>query len=167
MLLTKLTKGHCSLDNCFYREFSHGICLLGAKRHHRDAKLVLNPGHNFIIDEFDHLYYMSITREDRMVEFIKERAGKNGLPAILDGYGKASCAHSFRFSVQMLDKSPRKNWRGINGIDKNHIEPLLLSKKSKVKGRPKDPLMTMLAVEKFNESIHCKMCADEKCIAKK
>lgn len=67
--------------------FSYGICLLGVKRSEEHTRIVLNPGHGFKIEPYDHLYYMAMSSEDILASFKKKKPEKNGLPPGLTGYG--------------------------------------------------------------------------------
>jgi hypothetical protein len=50
---------------------------------------MLNPGHSFIIQAEDNLYYMALSREDSLSRFLKKRIGTKMLPkkSIVSGYG--------------------------------------------------------------------------------
>lgn len=57
-----------------YEKFRYGVCLIGVKRDHPNATILLNPGSEHIMKGSDFCYYMSITQEEQSV-FIE--AGKN------------------------------------------------------------------------------------------
>lgn len=50
----------------------YGICLVGIKRsNQKNSKIRLNPGHSHIILASDRLYYIALTNEESLTDFLK------------------------------------------------------------------------------------------------
>uniref|UniRef100_A0A914CUN9 Potassium channel subfamily T member 2 n=1 Tax=Acrobeloides nanus TaxID=290746 RepID=A0A914CUN9_9BILA len=58
-----------NLRHSSFRYF--GVCLVGAKRNEPGSQILLNPGHSFLIQRLDRLYYIALTNEESLTDFTK------------------------------------------------------------------------------------------------
>uniref|UniRef100_A0A914CTC3 Potassium channel subfamily T member 1 n=1 Tax=Acrobeloides nanus TaxID=290746 RepID=A0A914CTC3_9BILA len=55
----------------FHAHKAFGVCLVGAKRNEPGSRILLNPGHSFLIQRLDRLYYIALTNEESLMDFTK------------------------------------------------------------------------------------------------
>uniref|UniRef100_A0A914C8I7 RCK N-terminal domain-containing protein n=1 Tax=Acrobeloides nanus TaxID=290746 RepID=A0A914C8I7_9BILA len=55
----------------YHAHKKYGICLVGIKRNSQNSKIRLNPGHSHIILASDRLYYIALTNEESLTDFLK------------------------------------------------------------------------------------------------
>uniref|UniRef100_A0A914CMS7 Uncharacterized protein n=2 Tax=Acrobeloides nanus TaxID=290746 RepID=A0A914CMS7_9BILA len=136
-----------------HKEF--GVCLVGAKRDDGNSRIMLNPGHSFIIQPEDHLYYMALSREDSLSRFLKKRIGKKMLPSTVSEY------------VEILDASPKKPWKKSNHShtdgnlnSSNEKTPLIKTNSNPLP----NPFLTVFFAERMKLSMSCNVCDKDNCI---
>uniref|UniRef100_A0A914CRW8 Potassium channel subfamily T member 1 n=1 Tax=Acrobeloides nanus TaxID=290746 RepID=A0A914CRW8_9BILA len=55
----------------FHAHKAFGVCLVGVKRNEPGSRILLNPGHSFLIQRLDILYYIALTNEESLTDFTK------------------------------------------------------------------------------------------------
>jgi hypothetical protein len=71
MLLIMLINSKNLETSHFLIILRYGICLVGIKRNNKNSKIRLNPGHSHIILASDRLYYIALTNEESLTDFLK------------------------------------------------------------------------------------------------
>ncbi|KAH7728256.1 CBR-SLO-2 protein [Aphelenchoides avenae] len=66
--------------------FSYGVCLVGVKPDGAKARILLNPGQNYIMKGSDRLYYIALTNEESLSEF-KKKTKKSGISSTIANIG--------------------------------------------------------------------------------
>uniref|UniRef100_A0A914E3X5 Calcium-activated potassium channel BK alpha subunit domain-containing protein n=1 Tax=Acrobeloides nanus TaxID=290746 RepID=A0A914E3X5_9BILA len=142
----------------YHAHREYGVCLVGAKRDNGNSGIMLNPGHSFIIQAEDNLYYMALSREDSLSRFLKKRIGTKMLPkkSIVSGY------------VQVLDSIPKKPNKKLDHshTDNNKSNEKLPLTETKSRRLP-NPFLTVFFAERLKRGLTCRLCDGNNCIAKK
>lgn len=55
----------------FHAHKAFGVCLVAVKRSGPGSRILLNPGHAFLLQRTDRLYYVALTNEESLTDFYK------------------------------------------------------------------------------------------------